>query len=381
MVSAKQQLTGLEDDGIEVPEEEPIEYPNVTVNVHRDQYSIFQIKRKIEQKLLTVSPEFQRLNAWNNKQQSELIESILMGVPIPVFYFFEDSTGNQQIVDGKQRITALCSFLNNEFKLSKLKILGTKNEVEHFNGKFFGDLEAKWQSKIEDYQLIVFVIKPPTPENIKYDIFDRVNRGGTQLNAQEMRHALYNGTATSLLEELAKNEDYKKLTGFDSREDKRMKGRMMILRFIALYSTYQKCINIQYSSDMNEYLANFMKFINEPKQQNLITEIKNIFSLTMKNCYSLFGEDAFRFSKTGVSERRKPISMGLFEMVSYALACDIPTDTQKQKHIIDMIDQAKKYIEENNFFHRIDSKKVVDLRCSKAKEIQEKIRNIQMETN
>ena len=164
-------------DSIQDPEleleafgDEEIEYPDVTISVHRDQYSVFQLKRKIEQELLIASPEFQRANVWKPKQKSELIESILMGIPIPVFYFFEDINGKQQVVDGKQRISTLLSFLNNDFKLQDLKILGKKNGDDFFNGKKFNELEPKWQAKIEDYQLTVFVIRPPTPENIKYDI-------------------------------------------------------------------------------------------------------------------------------------------------------------------------------------------------------------------
>jgi len=372
MANIEKKLDLDKDDDIEDPIEEPTEYPNVTVNVHRDQYSIFQIQRKIEQDLLTVSPEFQRSNVWNSKQQSELIESILMGIPIPVFYFFEDGSGKQQIVDGKQRITALCSFLQNNFKLSKLKILGTKNGAEYFNNKLFKELDAKWQSKIEDYQLIVFVIKPPTPENIKYDIFDRVNRGGTQLNAQEMRHALYNGKATLLLEKLIKDEYYEKLIGRNSKQDKRMKGRMMILRFIALYLTYEKKIDIKYSSDMNEYLANIMKFINESKE-NYLKDLTQIFSLAMENCYNLLGDDAFRFSKIKGSTVRRSINMGLFEMVSYALACKIPTNKEQREHICNMINDKKDYIDKEKHFTRVDSKNVVDMRCKFAQEIQMEI--------
>lgn len=357
---------------IEIFGEEEIEYPDVTISVHRDQYSVFQLKRKIEQKLLVVSPEFQRANVWKPKQKSELIESILMGIPIPVFYFFEDINGKQQVVDGKQRISTLLSFLNNEFKLQDLKILGKKNGDDFFNGKKFNELEPKWQAKIEDYQLTVFVIRPPTPENIKYDIFDRVNRGGTQLNSQEIRHALYNGPATLFLEKLAQDSYYEKLIGRKDIDDKRMKGRMMILRFIALYLTYEKKIHITYTSDMNDYLANIMQYLNEI-DEIVLNELESIFVLAMQNCHDLLGDDAFRFAKTSESKIRRSINMGLFEMITYALACPIPQNKEQRKKIIQLLDDSKKYIDENKFFARIESKSIIDLRCDIAQQIQRKI--------
>lgn len=351
---------------------EDIEYPDVTISVHRDQYSVFQLKRKILQELLIVSPEFQRANVWDNKQKSELIESILMGIPIPVFYFFEDINGKQQVVDGKQRISALLSFLDNTFKLQDLKVLGRKNGDDFFNGKKFDELDAKWQAKIEDYQLTVFVIKPPTPENIKYDIFDRVNRGGTQLNSQEIRHALYNGKATQLLERLAQDINYHKLIGRKDSDDTRMKGRMMILRFLALYLTYEKKINIFYTSDMNEYLANIMQYLNQA-DKNILSELENVFILSMYNCYNLLSDDAFRFAKTAESKIRRSINMGLFEMITYALSCQIPSHNWQKKEIIKLINDKKMYIDKEKFFSRIDSKSIIDLRCKIAQEIQKEI--------
>lgn len=85
-------------------------------------------------------------------------------------------------MDGLQRISAIVRYLDNVFFLDNLKML------PQFNKKRFKDLDPLYQSKIERYQVSVYVIEPPTPERVKYDIFDRVNRGGTRLNSQEMRH-------------------------------------------------------------------------------------------------------------------------------------------------------------------------------------------------
>jgi len=163
-------------------------YPDATVKISRDQYSIFEIRRMLKDtKDLIIAPEFQRNAVWKIEQERELIESVLMGIPIPIIYVFEDEDGKKQVVDGRQRITAIVRYLDNAFALDNLRML------PRFNRKRFKELEPLYQSKLERYQIFLYVIEPPTPERVKYDIFDRVNRGGTRLNNQEMRNALYSG--------------------------------------------------------------------------------------------------------------------------------------------------------------------------------------------
>ncbi|MFK5970035.1 MAG: DUF262 domain-containing protein [Candidatus Marithrix sp.] len=182
-------------------------YPNATIRISKEQFSVYDLKRQYDKyETILMETDFQRKNVWYSKQKHELIESILMGIPIPMMYFFEDKDGNRQVVDGKQRLTAIFDFLDGKFRLNNLKILHEQN------GKSFEDLELVLQSTIEKYQLSIYVIQPPTPEKIKFDIFDRVNRGGTILNHQEMRNALYQGKATDLLNRLVELDCFKKAT-------------------------------------------------------------------------------------------------------------------------------------------------------------------------
>ena len=158
-------------------------YP-ASINVSKDDNSIFELKRQFDKQRIQLSPSYQRGNVWSQKQKSELIESILMGIPLPIMYFFEDKNGIKQVVDGKQRLSALFDFMENKFTLTDLSIMS------ELKGKKFKDLDGINQGKIEDYKVSINVIKPPTPDRIKFDIFDRVNRGGTRLNNQEMRNAI-----------------------------------------------------------------------------------------------------------------------------------------------------------------------------------------------
>lgn len=97
-------------------------------------------------------------------------------------YLYEDKFANLVVVDGRQRLTAFFEFLDEQYELTGLKIL------KKLNGRKFGTLDPIYQSKLEDYQLITQIIKPPTADSVIFNVFDRVNRGGTSLNNQEMRN-------------------------------------------------------------------------------------------------------------------------------------------------------------------------------------------------
>ena len=140
------------------------------------------------------------------------------------------------------------------------------------------------QTKIEDYQIIAHVIQPPTPDRIKFDIFDRVNRAGTQLNKQEIRNALYQGNATQLLSQLCQTSEFAEATENGFAKEVRMKDRYIVLRFIAFYLYYNQQLYVvsngerlryQYIGDIDELLGLTMEYLNICDQPQL-TKIKNI---------------------------------------------------------------------------------------------------------
>jgi len=344
-------------------------YPGAIVKIRRDQYSLFEIKRMAEQtKEINISPSFQRHNVWKSHQKSELIESILMNIPIPVIYVFENEVGLKQIVDGKQRISTIIEFMNNKFKLAKLKML------PQFDGKYFSDLEPLYKNKIERYQLFFYVIEPPTPERVKYDIFDRVNRGGTTLNSQEMRNALYQGKSTILLDELSKKDEFKKAIG-KGIDSKRMRDQYVILRFISFYFLRNKLFKFNYQSNMEDFLAFAMKFINN-LDDDKINEIKNFFAKAMENSFEILGEDGFRFSdKKG---KKRPINMLLFEALAFLFAnLDLKVKNLKNNEL-NLLRETIEAIKYNfdlsgKFKGNIDSSVNVEYRFSEVEKIIEEI--------
>lgn len=292
-------------------------YPT-KVNFSRSTPTVFALcKQYFDRKTINLAPAFQREKVWTRKQNSELIESILMGIPLPIMYFFEDQKGNIQVVDGKQRLNALFEFMKDDgdgYSLSDLTIL------KELKGKKFKDLEPYQRANIEDYELVVNIIKPPTPDRIKFDIFDRVNRGGTRLNNQEMRNAIYQGKSTELLDRLSSNEWFQKAIS-KSISSKFMKDKYIILRALAFTSYKKGNFKESYNSDIDDFLGKFMKYLNSAND----TEIKGIeenFINSMRNSVEVLPKDAFRVSTYTQNHRRTPISMALFESLAYLMSFD-----------------------------------------------------------
>lgn len=309
-----------------VSDEESV-YPMKTIKLDKGFYTLFELKRKYEKtpSQVILDSSFQRNYVWKISQKRELIESVLMGLPLPIFYFNEDRMGRLVVIDGRQRLTTFFEFMDEKkgFSLDYLKILSNLNK------KKFRDLDPNLQTKIEDYQIIAHVIQPPTPDRIKFDIFDRVNRAGTQLNKQEIRNALYQGNATDLLLQLSQTEEFAKATEHAFAKEVRMKDRYILLRFIAFYLYYENELSVvsggqnvpyQYTGDIDEFLGLVMEYLNTcPEDQREEIWVVTLEALE-KTAYYL-GENAFRLTDimTDGSIKRYPININIFETLMFGM--------------------------------------------------------------
>lgn len=341
-------------------------YPNAEVRVEKAQFSVLHLQTLcLKRKELIIDPDFQRHDVWTSKQKSELIESILMGIPIPLMYLFEDRNGKKQVVDGRQRIGAILDFLDNKFKLKNLRILSQLNEY------YFNDLEPKLQGVFEDYQLFFYIIQPPTPERVKYDIFDRVNRGGTSLNKQEMRNALYRGRSTEMLDRLCGMPEFLLATGRSINKD-RMKDQYVVLRAIAFLmlhrGEFSNIQSLQYRGDIDDFLARFMVYINDDATDNLIAKYEALFCHAMSVSYDLLGENGFRFSGNVI---RRPINMPLFEVLTYLFSfMSKNMSFDKRTELLRNIEVVKERFDSSNYFSgNIDSTTSVSFRFDCINEI------------
>ena len=365
-------------------------YPDAIVNIAPESASVFQLKRKLDKTppLIKLDPDYQRQVVWTAKQKSELIESILMGIPLPLIYVKEDDKGVYIIVDGRQRLTTLFQFMSHEFALQNLNVLKDLNgayfsETTKNGTKFDKYLTQSQQSKIEDCPLTLHVIKPPTQDRVTFDLFDRVNRGGTRLNNQEMRNAIYQGYATKLLNTLVAFDSFRKATEKAIKPD-RMKDKYLVLRLIGFYLWRKKQLlsvkekgfpKVEYRSDLEDFLGKTMMFLNDPTGSAFCAQFPALFDKTMNACVEVLGAGCFRLPKKGGGPRR-PISMALFETASYLIIELIDLPQKKHESIKN---EFAKLLSDENFIlsttYTVDSNISVYKRFEIVETIIQEVRN------
>ena len=298
--------------------------------------------RRIKKGEINLKPAFQRKTVWDIGRKSKLIESMMLNIPLPMFYVSSDKDNNWTVVDGLQRLSTIQEFIlghfdreknefdNKGFKLKKLEFWRDLEGLNINDDKFPG----KPYNNIMETELSFTIINPDTPEEVKRNIFKRINTGGMPLTPQEIRHALYQGDSTVLLEELAGNEFF--LNAVEKVDDSRMGAREVILRFLSFY--LRNHTNYIKDSSMDNHLSITMRIINilneisfekvrgEFKYEKnidldeLYRSIKKInikklitdFELTMTRNRKLFGAHTFRKSFPG--KRRTAINKTLFEV-------------------------------------------------------------------
>ena len=263
---------------------------------------------RLSHKEIDLEPDFQRLSVWNKWQRCQLIESLLLRIPIPVFYVAADEQENWAVVDGVQRMSTIYDFVKDKFSLNQLEYLSL------FEGRKYSDLPRSMQRRIVETQLVVNIIDPSTPEDVMFNIFRRINTGGMTLNGQEIRNALHRGPVRQYLRTLAESEDFLDATVRSIRTT-RMADRECVLRFLAFYIDQWEDYG---SNDLDGYLSQAMTKINRMTSEQC-DEIAKDFKKAMRAACDIFGQDSFR-RRYNRNDPRRPVSKALFEAWSVRLA-------------------------------------------------------------
>lgn len=240
--------------------------------------------------VLTCNPDFQRQYIWKTrKSKSRLIESLMLRIPIPAFYFYEKEDSKFNIIDGQQRLQTIFDFLDGKFRLFDLEYLN-----EQCKGKKFNDLEPKYKQRINRTQLNVNILDDRSPQKVIYDIFRRINSGGIPLNPQEMRNALCSDNVRIFLKKGANSPAFKEAIR-DKISDSRFDKQETFLRFISIYRrfNYETLTLSKLNPSKLLYLMD-----KEIKDLDEITDseknnIFNAFEKAMIRCHKLFGDYAF----------------------------------------------------------------------------------------
>ena len=312
------------------------DYPIDTVLIRNENRTVHDVLRRIKKGSFVMDPDFQRDFIWQDDKQSKLIESVLMRIPLPVFYLAEDELGRMIVVDGLQRLSTFKYFVDNKLRLK----LPDQKELD---GKHFKDLSPKLQNRVEDCNLILYIIDVKVPEQARLDIFERVN-SGVPLTRQQMRNCLYMGPATRFLKDEASTGLFIEATG-RSLKSSTMRDREFVNRFCAFHLIHLD----EYRGDMDDFLAQGLKKMNTFDKDEL-EKLSSQFQLGLRNNFKVYGQHAFRKHIKGQSNRNV-LNASLWDVMSTGLS-------RYTEHLVDKcVDSLKagfwKLMDDKEFFHLI----------------------------
>lgn len=291
--------------GAEISEIRPFDPSKIDIDMKTMELS--SLIKRIQYNEINLNTDFQRKGGlWSKQKKSQLIESTLLRIPLPAFYFDGGDRDNWLIIDGLQRITSLKEFVVDE----TLTLTGLEF-FKDLEGMKFSELPRTFIRRIEETNIIAFIVKSGTPANVKYNIFKRINTGGLELTPQEIRHALYQGQATEICKALSERVEFKNATAHSLRND-RMQDQEFVLRFVAVcYYGVDK-----YEGVPDNYLNGAMEFLND-KNNIDYEELEKSFVRVMVAAGMLMGRYAFR--KLAYDGMRRPINKAIYEAWCRAL--------------------------------------------------------------
>ncbi|MEU1516886.1 DUF262 domain-containing protein [Streptomyces sp. NPDC005811] len=300
------------------------------IRVNTKQFSLRNALDMIDDDSLELAPDFQRGRVWKLVQKSQLIESVLLQIPLPAFYFAEDADGLLRVVDGLQRLSTIHDFVRGGDK-SGFALKGLEYLDSVVEGKRFDELPAPWKRRINNAQIMAHVIDPTTPPEVMYDIFRRINTLGTPLNAQEIRHCMSRDRSRGILKAMTATDAFYEATGM--RDHIRMNDREMALRFAAFW--LMGVDGYLEEGAMDPFLQEATRLLDsdEKVDDDEKSRLMDDFAKGMTNSRLVFGDHAFRKWPEGVSWRN-PINRPLFETWALTLARYEAKDLERRKDAI-----------------------------------------------
>ncbi|MFZ2123366.1 MAG: DUF262 domain-containing protein [Rhodoferax sp.] len=293
------------------------------VEITARKFTISALLERLKHDELELNPDFQRrANLWDEKRKSRLIESILLRIPLPSFYFREDENGNFSVVDGLQRLCTIFHFVDyaqlnraTGSKLVPLRLNGLQY-LKDIEDNDFEELDRTFKRRINELEIEANVIRASTPKEVMFNVFARLNQGGLPLSPQEIRNAIFPGEWRNEIRRLSESKEFKKATG-NRIPTERQQDMEMVLRFIALWA-----LEPRGQREPNQILD---KFLNDTVEKSLNTwnskiwiEAQQAFFNTLETSVSIFGRHAFRKSY-GINAL-KPVNKGVFEAQLIALS-------------------------------------------------------------
>jgi hypothetical protein len=333
-----------EDTGDDAGPNKPWDPSQIRVNTKT--FSLRQVADEIGDGTIDLAPDFQRGYVWKELQKTRLVESILLGIPLPAFYFNASRDNTYQVIDGVQRLSTVRDYAEGKFALSEhLEYL--KGELEN---KAFAQLDAPLKRRFHQTQIVVHVIEATSPSRLKFDIFKRINTGGSPLTSQEIRHCMGRKRSRDVLQRLTALPSFREATRLSPASTRRMADRELALRFVAFRRLFAAgaagLARYAEFDTLDGFLLEATESLDDPARTSDadLEALAADFDRAMKNALAIFGKHAFRkwpLHSTALGHFNRP----LFESWAVALA-DLP-EAKAAQHQVKIRSAARKEMTSN----------------------------------
>ena len=329
----------------------PLQY---SIRTYSADFTLQVLRDKMHDKEITI-PSFQRKNVWTITQASRLIESFMMGLPIPQIYLHLEKNEKLLVIDGKQRLETIYGFFENRFGEKTFKLKDINKNSPYF-GKSFSEFSLESQRKLKRLVLRAIITEQISPSNDNtsiYHIFERLNTGGTELKEQEIRNCVYHGKLNDLLNKLNEDKYWRLIYGVD-KHNRNKKDVLYILRYMALYHDGDK-----YKKPMKEFLSTFMSK-HRGATDNFLNDEKTRFEKTCEMMIKHLG-------KQPLYKPRRTLNPSSFDAIFIAFAKNfnsIPDDIEKRFKLLLNDEKFQDYIT-----NATTDSKIIPLRLKLAEEI------------
>lgn len=275
-------------------------------------FSVKELVSMVAEGIIDIAPEYQRQFRWEDERQSKLIESLLLGIPIPNIFMATNNDGSWEVIDGVQRLTTIIRFMDNEEAKKRTNVtdnlmLKALEKLPSFNKQTFAKLPHKVKLDFMLRTLKVTTLTDKSDLDVRFDLFERLNTGGVKLTAQEIRSCVFRGNFNEFVKRMAQDPHFLQATQLSEQRQKDGTAEEAVLRFFAFLHNYK---NFQYN--VTSFLNNYMAFANKTfdYEQN-----EKLFKKTFRELSNL----EFGISKGQVT-RRSGFKINFYEGVAVGAA-------------------------------------------------------------
>lgn len=270
--------------------------------------SVKELISMVAEGIINIAPDYQRQFRWKDERQSQLIESVFLGIPVPSLFMATNLDGTWELIDGVQRLSSIVRFAGTDEAREKVQLvsrlkLTALTKLKTFNSIYFESLPKSVQLDFQLKPLKITTLSDKSDMNVRFDLFERLNTGGIALTNQEIRSCVYRGKFNDFIKNLGANQNFHRCVRLTATQETDGTREEFVLRFFAFLYNYQ---NFDHSVVL--FLNNFMS---EATKKFDFAEGERIFINTFNNLMVL---------PTGITRNRSTTPTNLFEAVAVGAA-------------------------------------------------------------